>query len=267
MSRDTTSTMFEDATQMTGSGELMIELSGVQKFFGKFQALQDINLNVARREVVVVIGPSGSGKSTMIRCINRLEEHDGGRIVVDGVELTRDIRNIQEIRRETGMVFQQFNLFPHLSVLDNITLAPRQVRKTPKAQAERQAMELLERVQIPDQAKKYPGQLSGGQQQRVAIARALAMKPKVMMFDEPTSALDPEMINEVLDAMKDLAREGMTMIVVTHEMGFAREVADRVVFMAKGTIVEVGTPAHFFSAPKEDRTKLFLSQILSSAQH
>ena len=267
MIRDTTPTMFTDATEMTGSGELMIELSGVQKYFGKFQALQDINLNVARREVVVVIGPSGSGKSTMVRCINRLEEHDAGRIVVDGVELTRDIRNIQEIRRETGMVFQQFNLFPHLSVLDNITLAPRQVRKTPKAQAEREAMELLEQVRIPDQAKKYPGQLSGGQQQRVAIARALAMKPKVMLFDEPTSALDPEMINEVLDTMKDLAREGMTMIVVTHEMGFAREVADRVVFMAKGAIVEVGTPAHFFTMPKEDRTKLFLSQILSSAQH
>ena len=260
-------TMFSDATQMAGTGELMLELVGVQKFFGKFQALRDINLNVARREVVVVIGPSGSGKSTMIRCINRLEEHDGGRIVVDGVELTRDIRNIQEIRRETGMVFQSFNLFPHLSVLDNITLAPRQVRKIPKAQAEKQAMELLERVRIPDQAKKYPGQLSGGQQQRVAIARALAMKPKVMLFDEPTSALDPEMINEVLDAMRDLAKEGMTMIVVTHEMGFAREVADRVVFMADGTIVEVGTPEHFFTNPQEDRTKLFLSQILSSAQH
>ena len=260
-------TMFSDATQMAGTGELMLELVGVQKFFGKFQALRDINLNVARREVVVVIGPSGSGKSTMIRCINRLEEHDGGRIVVDGVELTRDIRNIQEIRRETGMVFQSFNLFPHLSVLDNITLAPRQVRKIPKAQAEKQAMELLERVRIPDQAKKYPGQLSGGQQQRVAIARALAMKPKVMLFDEPTSALDPEMINEVLDTMKDLASEGMTMIVVTHEMGFAREVADRVVFMADGTIVEVGTPEHFFHNPQEDRTKLFLSQILSSARH
>jgi general L-amino acid transport system ATP-binding protein len=260
-------TMFSDATQMAGTGEVMLELVGVQKYFGKFQALRDINLNVARREVVVVIGPSGSGKSTMIRCINRLEEHDGGRIVVDGVELSRDIRNIQEIRRETGMVFQQFNLFPHLNVLDNITLAPRQVRKVPKAQAERQAMELLERVRIPDQSKKYPGQLSGGQQQRVAIARALAMTPKVMLFDEPTSALDPEMINEVLDTMKDLASEGMTMIVVTHEMGFAREVADRVVFMADATIVEVGTPEHFFTNPQEDRTKLFLSQILSSAQH
>ncbi len=198
----------------------------------------------------------------MIRCINRLEEHDEGRIVVDGVELTRDLRNIQEIRRETGMVFQQFNLFPHLTVLDNVTLAPRQVRRMPKKEAEALGMELLTQVRIPEQAKKYPGQLSGGQQQRVAIARALAMQPKVMLFDEPTSALDPEMINEVLDTMKDLAREGMTMIVVTHEMGFAREVADRVVFMADGQIVEVGTPEHFFTDPDEDRTKLFLSQIL-----
>jgi general L-amino acid transport system ATP-binding protein len=255
-------TAFADATQVAGSGEVMIELQDVVKRFGAFTALSGIDLNVARREVVVVIGPSGSGKSTMIRCINRLEEHDAGRIVVDGVELTRDIRNIQEIRRETGMVFQSFNLFPHMSVLDNITLAPRQVRKVPRAQAEAAAMELLERVRIPDQAKKYPGQLSGGQQQRVAIARALAMRPKVMLFDEPTSALDPEMINEVLDTMKDLAREGMTMIVVTHEMGFAREVADRVVFMADGQIVEVGTPEHFFTDPREDRTKLFLSQIL-----
>jgi general L-amino acid transport system ATP-binding protein len=257
-----TSTVFADATQMAGTGEVILELIGVQKFFGTFQALRDIDLNVARQEVVVVIGPSGSGKSTMIRCINRLEEHDDGRILVDGVELTRDIRNIQEIRRETGMVFQQFNLFPHLSVLDNITLAPRQVRKIPKREAEEQAMTLLERVKIPEQAKKYPGQLSGGQQQRVAIARALAMKPKVMLFDEPTSALDPEMINEVLDVIKDLAAEGMTMIVVTHEMGFAREVADRVVFMADASIVEVGTPEHFFTDPQEDRTKLFLSQIL-----
>ena len=263
----TDSSVFADATQMGGSGEVMIELEGVVKRFGAFTALTAIDLKIARREVVVVIGPSGSGKSTMIRCINRLEEHDEGRILVDGVALTRDIRNIQEIRRETGMVFQQFNLFPHLSVLDNITLAPRQVRKIPKREAEEMAMQLLERVRIPEQAKKYPGQLSGGQQQRVAIARALAMKPKVMLFDEPTSALDPEMINEVLDTMKDLAREGMTMIVVTHEMGFAREVADRVVFMADGTIVEVGTPEHFFTNPQEDRTKLFLSQILSSAQH
>ncbi len=242
--------------------QAMIELESVDKFFGAFQALKDVSLRVGRQEVVVVIGPSGSGKSTMIRCINRLESHDGGRIVVDGTELTEDLRNIQEIRRETGMVFQQFNLFPHLSVIDNVTLAPRQVRHMPKGEAEELAMQLMERVQIPEQARKYPGQLSGGQQQRVAIARSLAMKPKVMLFDEPTSALDPEMINEVLDVIKDLARDGMTMIVVTHEMGFAREVADRVVFMADGQIVEVGTPEHFFTAPTEPRTKLFLSQIL-----
>jgi general L-amino acid transport system ATP-binding protein len=252
--------VFADATQTAGTP--IIELEQVDKFFGTFQALKDINLKVGRQEVVVVIGPSGSGKSTMIRCINRLEEHDGGRIVVDGIELTGDLRNIQEIRRETGMVFQQFNLFPHLSVIDNVTLAPRQVRRMPKKEAEELAMQLLEQVRIPEQARKYPGQLSGGQQQRVAIARSLAMKPKVMMFDEPTSALDPEMINEVLDAIKDLARGGMTMIVVTHEMGFAREVADRVVFMADGQIVEVGTPEHFFTNPQEERTKLFLSQIL-----
>jgi general L-amino acid transport system ATP-binding protein len=212
--------------------------------------------------VVVVIGPSGSGKSTLIRCINRLEEHDAGTIRVDGTELSNDIRNIAEIRRETGMVFQSFNLFPHLSVLDNVTLAPRKVRKMSRSQAETMGMDLLTQVKIPEQARKFPGQLSGGQQQRVAIARALAMNPKVMLFDEPTSALDPEMINEVLDTMKDLARGGMTMIVVTHEMGFAREVADRVVFMEAGQIVEVGTPEHFFTAPREDRTKLFLSQIL-----
>ena len=254
--------VFADATQVAGSGEVMIELRDVVKRFGNFTALSGINLSIARKEVVVVIGPSGSGKSTMIRCINRLEEHDEGRIVVDGVELSRDVRNIQEVRRETGMVFQQFNLFPHLSVLDNVTLAPRQVRHLRKRDAEELGMAMLEQVRIPEQAKKYPGQLSGGQQQRVAIARALAMKPKVMLFDEPTSALDPEMINEVLDSMKDLASEGMTMIVVTHEMGFAREVADRVVFMAEGQIVEVGTPEHFFTAPREDRTKLFLSQIL-----
>ena len=252
--------VFADATQAVG--DVMIELEHVDKFFGSFQALRDINLKVGRQEVVVVIGPSGSGKSTMIRCINRLEEHDNGRIVVDGIELTQDLRNIQEIRRETGMVFQHFNLFPHLSVMDNITLAPRQVRRIPKKEAEEQAMALLERVQIPEQARKYPGQLSGGQQQRVAIARSLAMTPKVMLFDEVTSALDPEMIGEVLDVMKDLAREGMTMIVVTHEMGFAREVADRVMFMADAEVVEVGTPEHFFKNPQEDRTKLFLSQIL-----
>jgi general L-amino acid transport system ATP-binding protein len=254
--------VFADATQLGRTGDVMIDLQGVVKRFGSFTALHGIDLKVATQEVVVVIGPSGSGKSTMIRCINRLEQHDDGRIVVDGTELTRDIRNIQEIRRETGMVFQQFNLFPHLTVLDNVTLAPRQVRHMRKRDAEALGMELLTQVRIPDQAKKYPGQLSGGQQQRVAIARALAMRPKVMLFDEPTSALDPEMIGEVLDTMKDLAREGMTMIVVTHEMGFAREVADRVVFMADGAIVEVGTPEHFFTDPREERTKLFLSQIL-----
>ncbi len=254
--------VFADATKMTGDEHAMIEMEGVDKLFGDFQALRDINLKVARQEVVVVIGPSGSGKSTMIRCINRLEEHDAGRIMVDGVELSNDVRNIQEIRRETGMVFQSFNLFPHLTVLDNVILAPRHVRKMPKAEAERLGMELLERVRIPEQAKKYPGQLSGGQQQRVAIARSLAMTPKVMLFDEPTSALDPEMINEVLDTMRDLARQGMTMIVVTHEMGFANEVADRVVFMADGQIVEVGTPEHFFTNPQEARTQQFLSQIL-----
>jgi general L-amino acid transport system ATP-binding protein len=240
----------------------MIEARGVVKRFGSFTALRGVDLTVAAQEVVVVIGPSGSGKSTLIRCFNRLEEHDEGHIVVDGVELTRDVRHIQEIRRETGMVFQQFNLFPHLTVLDNVTLAPRHVRHVPTQEAEETAMELLTKVHIPDQADKYPAQLSGGQQQRVAIARALAMRPKVMLFDEPTSALDPEMISEVLDTMKDLAGDGMTMVVVTHEMGFAREVADRVVFMADGEIVETGTPEHFFTEPREERTKLFLSQIL-----
>ncbi|MEL7157547.1 MAG: amino acid ABC transporter ATP-binding protein [Actinomycetota bacterium] len=255
-------TVNADATEAGGTGRIMIELDGVDKYFGDFRALGNIDMKVGEQEVVVVIGPSGSGKSTLIRCINRLERHDRGRILVDGVELSDDIRNIQEIRRETGMVFQSFNLFPHLSVLDNITLAPRNVRNVPRAEAEATAMSLLERVKIPDQARKFPGQLSGGQQQRVAIARSLAMSPKVMLFDEPTSALDPEMIKEVLDTMKDLAAEGMTMIVVTHEMGFAREVADRVVFMADGEIVEVGTPDHFFQNPREERTKLFLSQIL-----
>ena len=240
----------------------MIEMVGVGKSFGVFEALRGIDLEVARREVVVVIGPSGSGKSTLIRCINRLEEHDTGQIFVDGIELSDDLRNIQEVRRETGMVFQQFNLFPHLTVLENITLAPRRVRRKSKAEADAAAMEMLRRVRIPEQAGKLPGQLSGGQQQRVAIARALAMNPKVMLFDEPTSALDPEMINEVLDVMKDLARDGMTMIVVTHEMGFAREVADRVVFMDEAEIVEVGTPEHFFTEPREERTKRFLAQIL-----
>jgi general L-amino acid transport system ATP-binding protein len=249
-----------DATQ--AKGDTVIELDRVDKFFGAFQALKDISMVVGRREVVVVIGPSGGGKSTLIRCINRLEKHDRGRIVVDGIEMSDDLRNIQEIRREVGMVFQQFNLFPHLTVLENVTLGPRQVRRYNKSKAEEIAMQLLERVRIPEQANKYPAQLSGGQQQRVAIARALAMQPKVIMFDEPTSALDPEMIKEVLDTMVDLAQSGMTMICVTHEMGFAREVADRVVFMADGQIVEVGTPEHFFEDPQEERTKLFLSQIL-----
>ena len=240
----------------------MIFMEHVDKFFGTFQALKDINLSVARKEVVVVIGPSGSGKSTLIRCVNRLEKHDRGRVVVDGIELSDDLRRIQEVRRETGMVFQQFNLFPHLTVLDNVTLAPRQVRRMPRDKSEELGMSMLEQVRIPEQAHKFPGQLSGGQQQRVAIARSLAMQPKVMLFDEPTSALDPEMIKEVLESMEELATSGMTMIVVTHEMGFARAVADRVVFMADGQIVEVGTPEHFFTAPTEARTKQFLAQIL-----
>lgn len=240
----------------------MILMEHVDKFFGSFQALKDIDLEVGRKEVVVVIGPSGSGKSTLIRCVNRLEKHDRGRVVVDGIELTDDLRHIQEVRRETGMVFQQFNLFPHLTVIDNVTLAPRHVRRMPRDKAEELGMQMLERVRIPEQAHKFPGQLSGGQQQRVAIARSLAMQPKVMLFDEPTSALDPEMIKEVLESMEELATSGMTMIVVTHEMGFARAVADRVVFMADGQIVEVGTPEHFFTAPSEARTKQFLAQIL-----
>jgi general L-amino acid transport system ATP-binding protein len=250
------------STQGTENGKSMIRLEGVSKWFGDFQALKDVDLGVDRQEVVVVCGPSGSGKSTMIRCINRLEKHDQGRIVVDGIELSDDLRNIQEIRREVGMVFQQFNLFPHLTVLENVTLAPRQVRRWNKAKANEKAMEHLGRVRIPEQAQKYPLQLSGGQQQRVAIARALAMEPKIMLFDEATSALDPEMIKEVLDVMEELAESGMTMIVVTHEMGFARAVAHRMVFMADAEIVEVGTPEHFFTNPQEERTKQFLSQIL-----
>jgi general L-amino acid transport system ATP-binding protein len=250
------------ATEAGGTGEPIIVCEGVEKWFGRFQALRGVDLSVGRQEVVVVIGPSGSGKSTLIRCINRLEEHDRGRIVVDGTELNNDVRHIAEVRREVGMVFQLFNLFPHLTVLDNVTLGPRKVRRWPKARAEQVAREMLERVRIPEQAGKYPGQLSGGQQQRVAIARALAMQPKIMLFDEPTSALDPEMIAEVLDVMRELARSGMTMIVVTHEMGFAREVADRVMFMADGQIVEAGSPDHFFRNPTEERTKLFLRQIL-----
>jgi general L-amino acid transport system ATP-binding protein len=240
----------------------MIELQGVHKWYGEFHVLKDINLEVARGERVVVCGPSGSGKSTMIRCINRLEEHQRGRIIVNGTELTSDIKNIEVIRREVGMVFQQFNLFPHLTVLENLTLAPIWVRKMPKKEAEQLAMEYLERVKIPEQARKYPGQLSGGQQQRVAIARSLCMKPQVMLFDEPTSALDPEMIKEVLDVMVQLAEEGMTMVCVTHEMGFARTVGDTMVFMDRGEIVEQAPPEHFFANPKSDRTKLFLSQIL-----
>ncbi|MGH3024686.1 MAG: amino acid ABC transporter ATP-binding protein [Gaiellaceae bacterium] len=250
------------STQSAENGKAMIRLEGVSKWFGDFQALKEVDLGVDRQEVVVVCGPSGSGKSTMIRCINRLEKHDRGRIVVDGIELSDDLRNIQEIRREVGMVFQQFNLFPHLTVLENVTLAPRQVRRWNKAKANEKAMEHLQRVRIPEQANKYPLQLSGGQQQRVAIARALAMEPKIMLFDEATSALDPEMIKEVLDVMEELAESGMTMIVVTHEMGFARAVAKRMVFMADGEIVEVGTPEHFFENPSEERTKQFLAQIL-----
>ena len=252
--------MNSDAQQETPSD--MIVCENVDKWFGDFQALKGVTATITEQEVVVVLGPSGSGKSTWIRCINRLEAHQRGTIVVDGVELTNDLRNIDLIRSEVGMVFQQFNLFPHLTVLYNVTLAPKWVRKMPKADAETKAEELLEMVGIPEQAAKYPGQLSGGQQQRVAIARALAMEPKIMLFDEPTSALDPEMIKEVLDVMKDLALGGMTMMVVTHEMGFAREVADRIIFMESGEIVEVGTPEHFFTNPTEDRTKLFLSQIL-----
>ena len=240
----------------------MIACENVDKWFGDFQALRGVTATIAEQEVVVVLGPSGSGKSTWIRCINRLEAHQRGTIVVDGVELTNNIRNIEKIRSEVGMVFQQFNLFTHLTVLDNVTLAPKWVRKMPRVDAEIKAQELLEMVGIPEQASKFPEQLSGGQQQRVAIARALAMEPKIMLFDEPTSALDPEMIKEVLDVMKDLALGGMTMMVVTHEMGFAREVADRIIFMESGEIVEVGTPEHFFTDPTEDRTKLFLSQIL-----
>jgi general L-amino acid transport system ATP-binding protein len=242
--------------------EDIIVCRNVNKWYGEFHALKNVSLAVKRQEVVVVIGPSGSGKSTFIRTINRLEEHQSGEIVVDGIPLTRDVRNIEAIRMETGMVFQQFNLFPHLTVLDNITLAPIHVRKRKKQEAEAHAMELLERVKIPEQARKFPGQLSGGQQQRVAIARALAMKPQIMLFDEPTSALDPEMIREVLEVMEDLAEEGMTMLVVSHEMGFARGVADRIVFMDSGEIVEIGTPDTFFSDPQHDRTKLFLQQIL-----
>jgi general L-amino acid transport system ATP-binding protein len=247
---------------MTITTEPIIVCHDVHKWFDEFHALKGINMEVKKGEVIVIFGPSGSGKSTFIRTLNRLEEHQRGTIIVDGIELSHDVRNIERIRMETGMVFQQFNLFPHLTVMQNITLAPIWVRKWPKDKAEKVGMELLERVGIPEQARKFPGQLSGGQQQRVAIARALAMQPKIMLFDEPTSALDPEMIKEVLDAMIDLAKSGMTMLVVTHEMGFARAVADRMYFFDYGNIVESGTPDEIFKSPKEDRTKLFLSQIL-----
>ena len=242
--------------------EPIIKISKMNKWFGDFQVLKDIDLEVNSKQKIVVCGPSGSGKSTLIRCINRLEEHQKGNIIVDGTELNENTKNIEQIRAEVGMVFQQFNLFPHLSILDNCTLAPIWVKKLPKKEAEELALEHLERVQILDQAQKYPGQLSGGQQQRVAIARALCMKPKIMLFDEPTSALDPEMIKEVLDVMVNLAKGGMTMIVVTHEMGFAKEVADQMIFMDEGMIVEKADTKEFFANPKSDRTKLFLSQIL-----
>ena len=259
MSTDNATTVANDRL---ADREDMIVCVDVDKWYGDFQALNGVTATIKEGEVAVVCGPSGSGKSTWIRCINRLEVHQGGDIFVDGIELSNDLRNIEKIRSEVGMVFQQFNLFPHLTVLDNITLAPIWVRKKPRAEAETAARTLLDRVGIPEQAEKFPGQLSGGQQQRVAIARSLAMEPRVMLFDEPTSALDPEMIKEVLDVMKELARSGITMMVVTHEMGFAREVADRIIFMEGGEIVEVGTPEHFFTNPTEDRTKLFLSQIL-----
>ena len=255
-----TQTSPNNQTDLTG--ESIIEIVGMHKWFGEFHVLQDINLTVHKQERIVICGPSGSGKSTLIRCINRLEEHQRGQIIVDGMELTNDLKNIEKIRAEVGMVFQHFNLFPHLTILENLSLGPIWVRKTPKKESEEMAMYYLEKVQIAEQALKYPGQLSGGQQQRVAIARSLCMSPKVMLFDEPTSALDPEMIKEVLDAMIELAQEGMTMIVVTHEMGFAKSVAHRVLFMDYGQIVEGNTPSEFFDNPQHERTKLFLSQIL-----
>ena len=251
-----------DTSKMRVSDEIAIRIEGMNKWFGDLHVLRDINLTVHVGERIVICGPSGCGKSTLIRCINRLEEHQDGTVEVDGIELTGDIKRIDEIRREVGMVFQQFNLFPHLTVLENCTLAPIWVRKMPRAEAVAVAMEYLERVQIPEQASKYPEQLSGGQKQRVAIARSLCMKPKIMLFDEPTSALDPEMIKEVLDTMIGLAEDGMTMICVTHEMGFARKVANRVIFMADNQIVEENNPEDFFNNPQSDRTKLFLSQIL-----
>ena len=257
--------MSEELIKETVAAEIedtIIEIIGMHKWFGDFHVLNDINLKVGRKERIVICGPSGSGKSTLIRCINRLEEHQRGQIIVDGVELTNNIKNIEKIRTEVGMVFQHFNLFPHLTIVDNLALGPIWVRKMPRKEAEEIAMYYLEKVHIAEQAKKYPGQLSGGQQQRVAIARSLCMSPKVMLFDEPTSALDPEMIKEVLDVMIELATEGMTMIVVTHEMGFAKSVAHRVLFMDYGQIVEGNTPSEFFDNPRHDRTKLFLSQIL-----
>jgi general L-amino acid transport system ATP-binding protein len=244
------------------ASEVAIDIIGMNKWYGDFHVLRDINLRVMRGERIVIAGPSGSGKSTLIRCINRLEEHQNGKIVVDGIELTNDLKRIDEVRREVGMVFQHFNLFPHLTILQNLTLAPIWVRGTPRAQAEETAMHYLERVKIPEQAHKFPGQLSGGQQQRVAIARSLCMQPRIMLFDEPTSALDPEMVKEVLDVMIALAESGMTMICVTHEMGFARQVANRVIFMDQGQIIEQNEPEEFFSNPRHERTKLFLSQIL-----
>ena len=245
------------------SDEVVISIRNMHKWYGDFHVLRDINLEVTRGEKIVICGPSGSGKSTVIRCINRLEEHQQGDIIVDGIELTNDLKNIEHVRREVGMCFQHFNLFPHLTVMENCTLAPIWVRKTPKAEAEATAMEYLERVKIPEQANKFPGQLSGGQQQRVAIARSLCMKPKIMLFDEPTSALDPEMIKEVLDTMIVLAEEGMTMLCVTHEMGFAKTVANRVIFMDAGQIIEENEPEEFFTNPQNERTQLFLSQILA----
>jgi general L-amino acid transport system ATP-binding protein len=249
--------------EMKVSDEVMIQMVDVHKWYGEFHVLKNINLAVNKGERIVICGPSGSGKSTLIRCLNRLEEHQRGQIIVEGVEITGDLKHIEQIRREVGMVFQHFNLFPHLTVLENLALAPIWVRQTPRAEAEETAMNLLERVKIPEQAKKYPGQLSGGQQQRVAIARSLCMNPKIMLFDEVTSALDPEMIKEVLDVMVELAESGMTMLVVTHEMGFAKTVANRVIFMDAGEIIEENEPNAFFDNPEHDRTKLFLSQILA----
>ena len=263
MSEQVDTTDVDPVGDMKVTDHVMIELQDVHKWYGDFHVLRDINLTVNKGERIVVCGPSGSGKSTMIRCINRLEEHQKGRIAVDGIELTNDLKQIDAIRKEVGMVFQHFNLFPHLTVLENCTLAPIWVRKTPKDEAEKTAMEFLEKVKIPEQAKKFPGQLSGGQQQRVAIARSLCMNPRIMLFDEPTSALDPEMIKEVLDTMIELAQSGMTMICVTHEMGFAKTVANRVIFMDAGQIIEQNEPEEFFNNPQSDRTKLFLSQILA----